>query len=103
MLRIRLDPEARERYGCAEWLEVDYTRLSNTEAMTLDDLGIGYGQWFDMLNTKPTSARTWTILVWLALTRAGHRVGFEDVVFDLRALDKEESDDDAGKEPDSEN
>lgn len=43
-MRIRLSDADRERIGGPEWLEVDMTRLTTSEALKLEEAGIPYGE-----------------------------------------------------------
>jgi hypothetical protein len=87
-VKIRLGDKDRARYGCEEWLDIsDLPRVSNREAIAIEeDGGIPLGRWVEALRA-PVSARGWNAIVWLALTRAGISVVFEDLQYDVSDLD----------------
>lgn len=86
MMKIKLDEAARERYGCAEWLDWDASRLSVAEAEEVQErCGVNPNDWNAYLNDG--GARAIHAVVWIALNRAGHQIGWDDVDFDVLALD----------------
>lgn len=124
---IRLHDEDRQRLGCQEWLPCDLSRMSNVEAMALEeDGGVTQEQWRTMLRGYPVfedgkpvqvdgeqawrhTARLWHTAVWLALNRSGVAVKYNDLVYEHLALSYRagEAEDDGGKdnpapEPDGE-
>lgn len=86
-MRFRLSAEDRERLGGPEWLDFD-ERLSTQEAEKLEAAGADPYALGTLRSSKPT-VEALRIVIWLCLTRIGVDVKFEDVHFDLFALDAE--------------
>lgn len=102
MIRLRLDPADRERFGCDEWLPVDPQTVKVREAIQLQELGFDTpADWRGALRgeeaTRPDGstyrrAGKATVpamlgLVWLALSRNGHQVGLDALDFDFDAVE----------------
>lgn len=86
MPKLRLDQEARERYGCAEELDYDPSSMSIDEAIEIQErTGINYVDWSKLL--RANDPRALKGVVWMALNRAGHQIGWDDVRFDVKRLE----------------
>jgi hypothetical protein len=81
MPTIRLGDADRERFGCAEWLDLPET-LPVKDARALEEAGGKYLEYF-----QPETARGFQTLVWHALHRAGIPLKLSDMEdLDLRAI-----------------
>lgn len=89
MPTIRLGDEDRERFGCEESLPFE-DRVLTTEGEALEDAGGS----IKALADRSTVA-WWRTTVWLALYRAGIRKPYDEVHFDLNAIQIQ--DDEPGK------
>lgn len=84
-MKIKLDDDARERYSCAEWLDLDLGRLSVVEAEEVQErCGVNPADWSAYLRVG--GARAIHAVVWMALNRAGHQIGWDDVDFNVLGL-----------------
>lgn len=98
-VRIVLAPEDRERFGCAEELPWEL-KLSIDEAIELQErTGIAWTDFAKALGRM--EPRVVKAAVWMALNRAGHQIGWDDVKFDLTAFMAVEDDPSPGKDPSS--
>lgn len=90
---IRLGDEDREQLGCpVEWLEFE-DRVLTGEAEEFEAYGGALKHFIDR-----TTVRWWRAMVWLGLYRAGVKKAFDDVQFNLAAVQIEEE---PGKAPSS--
>jgi hypothetical protein len=97
-MKLILAEADRVRFGCAEVLPWD-TGLSIDEAIEIQDrTGIAWTKWPDEI--RAYNPRALKAAVWLCLNRAGHQIGWDDVKFDVLALDVR-SDESPGKDPES--
>lgn len=107
MLLIRLSDADRERFGCAEWLELDQNVLSLEEAEQLDDAGIDALRWdrpaeglVDDAGNPRVSARGVRVAVWLALNRNGSKVSLAELeAVNFRQIAYRRPEPEQGKDP----
>jgi hypothetical protein len=99
VIRFRLSAEDRERLGAPEVIEYDEDKLRLSEARKLQKVtGLGPQQLADGL--KAGDFEVLGALVWLALHRVGVDVPYDDLDFDLGALqDLDEEPGPQGKAP----
>lgn len=93
-MKIRLGDADRERLGCPEWLDVQWSSISVREAEALElGTGLDYADSLELMQPKIVKLDEDTIrysfkpkgmrlLVWLGLHRADVEASFADLDFD---------------------
>lgn len=96
MIRITFSEADRAKFGLDGDIPYDANLLTNKEVRLIQSqVGFSPKQWHEALNKNDQTAQD--VLVWVALLRAGHKISFDDLEYNM--FDCSFKDDEADASP----